>query len=166
MGNIIQIKGSVKYSITLDPSVWIFDDRKIDLNTYFELASEDKPDELSQYKKNISKQWDREITEGAAIPKVDPSKRKFEKEKLLTGSFGIPMKPFLKNTEPDKEAHSLIILTNDQEVEIPLEEAYNLIFGFSINGKPLTQDGPVHIYYGDGSNKNTPIKNVNGLRVI
>lgn len=51
MGNIIQIKGSVKYSITLDPSVWIFDDRKIDLNTYFELASEDKPDELSQYKK-------------------------------------------------------------------------------------------------------------------
>jgi hypothetical protein len=51
-------------------------------------------------------------------------------------------------------------------VEIPLEEAYNLIFGFSINGKPLTQDGPVHIYYGDGSNKNTPIKNVNGLRVI
>lgn len=76
------------------------------------------------------------------------------------------MKPFLKNTEPDKEAHSLIILTNDQEVEIPLEEAYNLIFGFSINGKPLTQDGPVHIYYGDGSNKNTPIKNVNGLRVI
>lgn len=166
MGNIIQIKGRVKYSITLDPSVWIFDDRKIDLNTYFELASEEQPDELSEYKKNISKQWDREIIEGATIPKVNPSKRKFEKEKLLTGSFGIPMKPFLKNAEPDKEAHSLIILTNDQEVEIPLEEAYNLIFGFSINGKPLTHDGPVHIYYGDGSNKNSPIKNVNGLSVI
>ncbi len=32
---IIQIKGNVKYPITLDPSVWIFDDRKILLEDAF-----------------------------------------------------------------------------------------------------------------------------------
>ncbi len=166
VGNIIQIKGRVKYSITLDPSVWIFDDRKIDLNTYFELAKEDKPDELTEYKKKISKQWDREIIEGAVIPPIDSTKRKLDKEKLLTGTFGIAMKPFLKNSEPDNEAHSLIILTKDREIELPLEVAYDLILGFSLEGKPLNQDGPVHIYYGDGSNKEFPIKNVSELQII
>ena len=32
---IIPIKGAVTYQLTLDPTVWIFDDRKLDLKTYF-----------------------------------------------------------------------------------------------------------------------------------
>ena len=32
---IIPIKGAVKFTITLDPTVWIFDDRKIDLDDIF-----------------------------------------------------------------------------------------------------------------------------------
>ena len=36
MENIVDIKGKVKYKITLDPSVWIFDDRKADLDSFFE----------------------------------------------------------------------------------------------------------------------------------
>ena len=32
---IIPIKGAVKFNLTLDPTVWIFDDRRIDLKTFF-----------------------------------------------------------------------------------------------------------------------------------
>lgn len=165
MKNIVNISGKVKFTITLDPSVWIFDDRKIDLNTYFDLVHEEKPDELTEYKKKISKQWDREIAEGAIVPPTLKSEHKYEKEKMLTGTFGISLKPFLTNAEPDEAAKSLIIVTNNQEVEIPLVEAYELILGFSIEGKPLKEDGPVYVYYGDGSNKQSPIKNVIGLQV-
>ena len=40
MENIILLSGKVKYSITLDPTVWIFDDRKVDLSTYFSATNE------------------------------------------------------------------------------------------------------------------------------
>ena len=33
-----------------------------------------------------------------------------------------------------------------------------MILCFSNNGKPLKEDGPVHVYFGDGSNKQNPIK--------
>jgi hypothetical protein len=165
---IIQIKGKVKHPITLDPSVWIFDDRKVDLKTYFHTKS-DQPsdsDDLTEYKKSISKQWDREIAEGATLPPTLSSERKFLKEKLLTGTFAMPFQPFLTNAEPDESARALVIIMNEEEVELPLEEAYNLLFCFSIDGKPIKDDGPVYIYYGDGSNLNEPFKNVTELRVI
>ena len=89
MENIISISGNVKFPITLDPGVWIFDDRRVDLNTYFDEAIE-KTDALEEYTKSISKHWDREIMEGAIYPPTLKSEKKFEKEKVLTGTFGIP----------------------------------------------------------------------------
>ena len=41
MENIILVNGKVKFSITLDPSVWIFDDRKLDLTTFFDEKKEE-----------------------------------------------------------------------------------------------------------------------------
>ncbi|WP_102262065.1 hypothetical protein [Mesobacillus jeotgali] len=165
METIIPIKGKVKYKITLDPGVWIFDDRKVDLNTYF---SEDKErgDALEEYTKSISKHWDREIMEGAVHPPTLKTEVKFEKEKVLTGTFGIPFKPFLVNAEPEQTAENVVIEygENDQ-VSLSLEEASRLILGFSKNGKPLKEDGPLHVYYEDGSNKDNPIKNVTGFTV-
>jgi hypothetical protein len=149
----------VKYPITVDAGVWIFDDRRIDLNTYFHEEKEEI-DELEEYTKEVSKHWDREIMEGAIFPPTLKSEKKFEKEKLLTGTFGMPFKPFLKNAEPSEDAKDLIIETKDGEVEVPLTVAYDLIFKFSDNGKPLKEDGPIHIFYKDGSNQNNPIKNV------
>ena len=35
METIITIKGNVKHTITLDPTVWIFDDRRVDLDIFF-----------------------------------------------------------------------------------------------------------------------------------
>jgi hypothetical protein len=159
MENIIIISGKVKYPITLDPGVWIFDDRRVDLTTYFSTNRENS-DSLEEYTKSVSKHWDREIIEGAVYPPTLKSEKKFEKEKVLTGSFGIPLKPFLLNAEPASDADTFVIQCVDGEYEYPLETAYDLIFGFSNNGKPLKEDGPIYIYFGDGSNQQSPIKNV------
>jgi hypothetical protein len=159
MENIIIISGKVKYSITLDPGVWIFDDRRVDLTTFFSTKLE-STNSLDEYTKAVSKHWDREIMEGAIYPPTLKSEKKFEKEKVLTGTFGIPLKPFLLNSEPARDAHTFVIQSTEGEYEYPLEIAYDFILGFSNKGKPLTLDGPVHVYLGDGSNQQSPIKNI------
>jgi hypothetical protein len=164
MSEIILLTGNVKYPITLDPGVWIFDDRRIDLTTYFHEEHEEK-NELEEYTKAISKHWDREIREGAIYPPTLKTEKKYEKEKVLTGTFGVPFKPFLANAEPDNNAKLLVIQTTDGEVEMPFTNASDLIFKFSDNGKPLKEDGPIHILYKDGSNQGNPIKNVRALSV-
>jgi hypothetical protein len=164
MAEVILLTGNIKYPITVDAGVWIFDDRRIDLNTYFH-EEQKEIDELEEYTKEVSKHWDREIIEGAIYPPTLKSEKKYEKEKILTGTFGISFKPFLKNAEPGEDAKLLIIETKDGEVEVPLPVAYDLIFKFSDNGKPLKESGPIHILYKDGSNRNNPIKNVTGLIV-
>ncbi len=164
MSNILFIDGKVKFTITLDPGVWIFDDRRIDLNTYFELEKI-KTDELEEYTKSISTHWDREIMEGAVFPQTLKSEKKFEKEKILTGTFGIPFIDFLRNAEPEKDATTIMIMTEEAEINLSLNEAEHVILGFSVNGKPLKEDGPVYLYYGDGRNKDNPIKRVKGFRV-
>lgn len=158
------ITGKVRYPITLDPATWIFDDRRIDLTTYF-TKSEDETDSDAEYTIAASKHWDREIMEGAIFPPTLKTERKFEKEKMITGTFGIPFKPFLQNAEPEDDATILVIHTKEDEYEIPLNEAYNLILKFADHGKPLKADGPVHVYYGNGSNQHNPIKNVQRFSV-
>lgn len=164
MDNIIIISGKVNYTITIDPSVWIFDDRRIDLTSYFKKEKE-PANSLEEYTKSVSKHWDREIMEGAIYPPTLNTEKKFEKEKVLTGSFGIPFKPFLKNSEPASDAAILVVKTKDCEYEFPLEDAFDFILGFSNNGKPLSSDGPIHVYFGDGSNWENPIKHVTGFSI-
>ncbi|MFZ7942160.1 MULTISPECIES: peptidyl-prolyl cis-trans isomerase [Bacillaceae] len=164
MENILIISGKVKFPITLDPGVWIFDDRRIDLTTYF-LKEMENSDSVEAYTKAVSKHWDREIMEGAVFPPTLKSEKKFEKEKVLTGTFGIPFKPFLANAEPESHAETLVVHTTNGDYEFPLEKAFGLILGFSTNGQPLSSDGPVHIYKGDGSNQENPIKHVIGFTV-
>ncbi|MEH7238439.1 peptidyl-prolyl cis-trans isomerase [Bacillus sp. JJ1562] len=159
MNSIIMIEGKTKFKITLDPSVWIFDDRRVDLLTYFE-SDQSIEEDLSEYTKSISKHWDREIREGAVYPPTLKTEKKFLKEKALTGTFGIPIRDFIKNAEPFEEAAKLKIVQKDQEQIIPLSEAHDAILGFSKDGKPLREDGPVHFYFGDGSNRENPIKNI------
>jgi hypothetical protein len=163
--NILIIDGKVKYTITLDPGVWIFDDRKVDLTTYF-IEEKQKQDELEQYLKSTSQHWDREIREGATFPPVNKSVSKFQKEQIIKGTFGIPFGPFLQNAEPFEHAAAVEIHTENNCITIPLETAMNAILGFSKDGKPLREDGPIHFYYGDGSNKEEPITKVRKFTVI
>ncbi|WP_246940343.1 peptidyl-prolyl cis-trans isomerase [Bacillus pinisoli] len=163
MESIILLKGKVKFSLTIDPSVWIFDERKVDLTTYFDQESQEL-DELSVYTKAVSEHWDREIKEGAQLPSSNKNtSKKYEKEKLLTGTFGIPVKYFLENALPDPTASQVIVKTTEKDYVLTFEEVYNGLFGFSKNGKPLTEDGPAHFYFGDGSNRENPLKHITAL---
>ncbi|WP_230129328.1 peptidyl-prolyl cis-trans isomerase [Bacillus sp. CECT 9360] len=164
MESIVFIKGKVKYLITLDPGVWIFDDRKVDLETYFQ-SEQQQTDELEEYTKAASKHWDREIQEGSVSPPTLKTEKKYEKQKILTGTFGIPFESFLRNAEPYEDAATIVIETENGEQAFPLTDAQTFILGFSINGKPLSEDGPVHIYFGDGSNLKNPIKKVKAFRI-
>ncbi|RBP06958.1 peptidyl-prolyl cis-trans isomerase [Rossellomorea aquimaris] len=164
MESIVPIKGKVKFTITLDSGVWIFDDRKVDLTTYFDEVNE-KIDELEEYTKAVSKHWSREIQEGATYPPTLKTEKKYEKEKILNGSFAIPFAPFLTNAEPLENALSLVIETETDEHRMDLAHADQLLIGFSKDGKPLKETGPVHIYYKDGSNRETPITDVRAFRV-
>ena len=96
---IIPIKGAVKFNITLDPTVWIFDDRRIDLDEFFAGEYVYK-DELVEYTKVTSAHWSREIIEGSTVPPTLKSEKKFERTKLLTSTFGVELKPFILNAEP------------------------------------------------------------------
>ncbi len=164
MESIIPIKGNVKFTITLDAGVWIFDDRKVDLTTYFEETNE-PVDELEEYTKAVSKHWSREIQEGATYPPTLKTEKRYEKEKILNGTFAIPLAPFLINAEPFEEAAAIVIETETTEYPIDLAKADQLLMGFSKDGKPLKENGPVHIFFKDGSNRENPITDVRAFRV-
>ncbi|MCP8970286.1 peptidyl-prolyl cis-trans isomerase [Ectobacillus ponti] len=164
MENILSITGNVRFSITLDPGVWIFDDRKRDLTTYFAERQEEQ-DELEEYKRKAGAHWDREIREGAVYPPVNKSVSRFEKERVLTGTFCMPLRPFLLNAEAGEDAYEVEIHTEDETITVLLADALHAVLGFSKEGKPLREDGPVHFYFGDGSNEHNPIRRVRSFHV-
>ncbi|HET7657395.1 MAG TPA: peptidyl-prolyl cis-trans isomerase [Bacillales bacterium] len=139
MPDIIVLTGNVNYTLTLDPSSWLFDDRKFELEPYFE-----EPHDL------------------------DNPPRKFNKRDLLLKdyTFAVPFKPFLENAEPKPESAKLIVETQSGEThELSMEQAKKGILAFTKAGKFLKEDGPAHFYLGDGSNRKQPIKEIAKLVV-
>lgn len=165
MESIIQVKGEVNFQITLDPTVWIFDDRKLDLDQYFtEKHVEIDADE--EYIEKAGKFWSREIMEGATFPPTLKTERKFDRQKMMSGTFGIKIEPFIQNAEPKTDATTVIFGTQSGEQHsFPIEEAKTFIFQFSQEGKMLSQDGPVYLLFNDGSNLENPIKGITSLEV-
>lgn len=165
MENIIPIKGAVKYNITLDPTVWIFDDRRLDLKTHF-LEGTEVEDEDLKYLLNTGKHWSREIMEGATFPPTLKTERKFDRQGMKTGTFGMEIKHFLKHAQIEENADKVVFeLKDGQEHAFTIAEAKTLIFKYSQDGKPVTDGGPVHLLFGDGSNVDNPIKNIAAIRV-
>lgn len=163
MESIVFIKGNVTYPITLDPGVWIFDNRKVDLNTYFD----EKPLEAEDhYAKEVAEHWERERNEGAKGPvNTNQNKIQYDKEELFSKSYGIPLVPFLDNAAPNEDAVEVeLVAINENTTKLNIDEAREGILGFSLEGKPL-EDGPVHFYYGDGSNRENPIRNIVQIKV-
>ena len=141
MEAIIPIKGNVRYAITLDPGVWIFDDRRIDLKTFFTDSHVEK-DELEEYKKAMGKHWSREIMEGATFPPTLKTEKKFEKTKVFTGTYGILFNHFLKIAEPAEDATTISFeIDRWTSPFFPNCTGGEFIFKFSDDGKPLRQDG-------------------------
>lgn len=165
MKTVIQITGNVQHSITLDPGIWIFDDRRIDLDTFF-TGDYVERDEMEEYKKAMGKHWSREIMEGATFPPTLETEKLFEESKDITGTYGIYLNHFLKNAVPHKDATTISFETQDGEsYPFPLEKLDDFILKYSIDGKPLREDGPVHILLKDGSNIEEPIKNIIAVNI-
>ncbi|MBD7983400.1 peptidyl-prolyl cis-trans isomerase [Sporosarcina sp. Sa2YVA2] len=165
METIIPIKGNVNHIITLDPTVWIFDDRKLDLNTYF-IEAQVERDEDEEYKEKMGKHWSREIMEGATFPPTLKTEKKFDRKKLVSGTFGIALEQFVKNAVPAQDAKTITFTTTDDVAyPFPIDELNQFIFKFSQDGKPLTSDGPVHLLFKDGSNADNPIRNITGITI-
>lgn len=167
MDYIILIKGKVKYQITLDPTVWIFDHRKRELKDILEgkTSFSENDESETEFIKKTSLQWDRAILQGANQPTGIKDEAGQKEDKELTGNYCMPLKPFLENAEPEEDAKQLVIETREGDVTIPLETGKELILNFAQNGKMLKEDGPVHIYFPDGSNLSNPIKYVKAFRV-
>ncbi|UOQ85454.1 hypothetical protein [Gracilibacillus salinarum] len=149
---IIQIKGKVKYPITLDPSVWIFDDRKVKLENAFSETSEEENKVESGSKLNK--------------PPVNHSVKKYNKKELLAYSYVMPIREFVENAEINESATQVNIITTEDTYTISAETLLASFLLFSIDGKQIKEDGPAHLYYGDGSNQENPVKAIQAIEFI
>ncbi len=161
---IVQLKGNVKFPITLDLGVWMFDDRKIEFDKLFQNdhSSEEKENDLEK----ASLRWEKELNpEKVQVSNDNKGLSRKDREKILQTSYAMSIQPFLKNAEPNENATSALLLTKEGEnVEISLEELKNGYFLFAYEGKKLP-DGPLHFYFGDGSNIDTPFKHIYEIHI-
>ncbi|GAA3322957.1 hypothetical protein GCM10020331_044910 [Ectobacillus funiculus] len=164
---ILLINGNVKFSITLDPSVWIFfDDRKVDLCTYFNEPRLEQ-NQLEQYTKKALQsigivKFAKELRSLRFNAASQSLKRKNDYRDICNAAASI----FLQNAEINEGAHAVEIHTETKVYTLTLQDAMEAILGFSKDGKPLREDGPVHLYFGDGSNVNNPIVQVRRFTVL
>ena len=134
---IIQLTGNVRYQITLDPSTWIFDDRKIKLEDL--LAQKEDGEEITF---NDETEWNRQIIEGETKPPTLKSEKKHKKRELLESSFVIGLAPFLEYAEAyEDEDAEIVFVHNDGETELQYKDRETFYAHFSNNGKRLHEDG-------------------------
>ncbi|MBN6186077.1 peptidyl-prolyl cis-trans isomerase [Aneurinibacillus sp. BA2021] len=159
MAEVITINGNVAFAITIDPSVWIFDDRKFKMEDFFASIGEEPEETEDDSLMKMGQQWDKELTQGVAPTKK--SEQLFVEKKRIVGDYGIKLEPFLKNAEVKPEAKALRCeLSDGSSITVPLADAYEAVLCFAIDGKPIREDGPVHLYYGDGRNMDAPIRGI------
>lgn len=164
---IIQLTGKVNYPLTLDPGVWIFDDRKVEWDNAFEhntdklFSEQNSDDDL----KKTQERWSREVYQQKLDPPINKSISRFERNKILEGTYVMPLKPFLENAEIHEDAAAAVLTSSEGDQEITISQLHDGYFLFAREGKPLKEDGPVYFYFGDGSNKDTPIKGVNKITI-
>src|SRR5699024_5073492 len=108
----------------------------------------------------VADRWSQEVFQQKGKPPVNKTINRFQKEKVLNHSYVMPIKEFLSHAEVNPDATDATLQTTKGNVNITLKELQNSLVLFAIKGKPIKDDGPVHIYFKDGSNKSEPIKGV------
>ena len=67
--------------------------------------------------------------EGAVFPPTLKTERKFDRKGMLTGTFGIEIKPFLNNAEiKPKRLKWCLNVQMEKSIAFPIEEAKTLHF--------------------------------------
>ncbi len=165
MSDVIVMKGAIQYKITLDPSVWIFDERKIDLATFTGELTANESDQQA-YIKGTGAQWDKEMAEGAQLPSASNSMMRARK--ALEGDYAMPLAPFIKNAEPHSGvSHVRIHRANGDSVTVSLADANQAILQFSKDGKPLRDRGPAYLYLPDTwKQKQAPIDQITAFEFL
>lgn len=87
---MIQIKGAVKFPISLDSTTWIFDDRKVQI----EDLEKGVFDGTKPINFDDNREWNRAILEGQTNPPTLNSEIKYKRRAVLEQSFVINMTPF------------------------------------------------------------------------
>ncbi|MFC0523994.1 hypothetical protein ACFFGV_10525 [Pontibacillus salicampi] len=159
---VIQLTGNVHYTITLDPTVWIFDDRKIDFSEAFTSNHSRQQAEEDELKKQ-AQIWDRGVYQQKLDPPVNKSISTFDKKKILEGTYVMPLYHFLEHASIKENAVEATLETEKHSETISLEQLQQAALLFAKDGKPIQEEGPVHLYYLDGTNQDNPIK---GIRKI
>lgn len=155
---IVPVTGNVKYQITLDPSVWIFDERRIKFEDAFSAEAAIEKFEQQEVSFSSAERFNREVVQATNNNKPIPRK---DADEILKSTYVMPFTPFYRTVEvQDTATDATIFQGNGNEVTLPLHQLENSYLLFALDGKPLREDGPVHIYFTDGSNKENPIKSV------
>lgn len=145
---IILIKGNVKYPITLDPTVWIFDDRKIALEQFLsgDNSAADNEYAYASYEHKIK-------------PPVQASLEKFKQAGPGSGSYVMPLNPFIERAEPSADSTKVQLFSEDHTLiaELTMNEMIDSVLLFAIEGKRITENGPAHLYLNNQANT-APIK--------
>jgi len=161
---IIQLTGNVQHPITLDPTVWIFDDRKVSFEEAFTSTSEKENTDEDDIRK-ASQIWDREVYQQKLNPPINKSISTFEKKQILDGTFVMPIHHFLGNAQLNDNASGVTLETINGTHSITVDQLQNAQLLFAVDGKPIQEEGPVHFYFGDGSNQEEPIKGIKKIVV-
>src|SRR5699024_10577319 len=111
---IIPILGNVAYQITLDPSVWIFDDRKILFEDAFQSQIPSKDEETSP-EKEAAMRWNRAVYPDHIKPPVNRSISRMEGKEILENSYVIPIRDFIENAGVKSESAEAVIETTTGE---------------------------------------------------
>lgn len=159
---IVTITGNAKYQITLDPTVWIFDDRKVLFDTLFSEPDPTYEQEEREIEEHLT---DEERYSQRVKPPVNKSINRYEREQILKNSYAMALAHFIAHAEVAEDATTVILETNHDPVEVPLNKIKTCYLLFAVDGKPLKEDGPVHVYFEDGSNKESPITGVKKIVV-
>ncbi|PNZ32248.1 Uncharacterised protein [Staphylococcus petrasii] len=161
---MIQIKGAVKFPITLDSTTWIFDDRKVKI----EDIENGVFDGTKPVKFEDNREWNRAILEGQTNPPTLNSEIKYRKRSVLEDSFAINMTPFFKNAEPSENATKIKLYNDKVSIEVPMELLPYLFFQFAKDGKRLYDDNSVDsfVYNPDEKAYSYEFKYVTHIEVI
>jgi hypothetical protein len=91
-----------------------------------------------------------------------------EMKKALEGDYGMRLAPFIENAQPLPEAsHVRLHRKEGEPILIPLEKAKTAILQFSKDGKPIRENGPVHLYFPETLlAKEAPITGVTALEFV